>query len=408
VGNASSGLAAAGMNDQPQVAWVLPDKMGGVVTIVANLLRRWQNEGATHHVVLTHNTLQTEPRSQIAMRAATQRVFEYQSPIENVHAIVRRLRCALPDDGVLVANDLLELAMASAFDTGHTIVQILHGDFDYYYDLAARHEDVVDVFVAYASGIASKLAERLPARAADIYYLPYGVELPDRLRSADGGALRLLFVGRLSDPQKGIFHLPEIDRALRHGGVDTRWTVVGCGPDEARLRTMWSVPHVRWTGGMAPADVLALYPDHDVIVMPSRREGFPVTLLEAMAAGVVPVVSDLLCGVREVVEPGTTGLLPAIDDVSGFVKAIRIVAQDRSLLDRMSRAARERIAAKFDIRERVGDYERLFARYRELRRARPAGVRIPYGSRLDRPWIPNPAVKAARTLVRRIQGKVGS
>jgi glycosyltransferase involved in cell wall biosynthesis len=396
------------MITSPHVTWVMPDKMGGALNIVANLLRHRQPDGMCHHVVLTHNPLDRDTRFGGSMVADSQTVVEYTLPYENLHAVIRRLRGAMPEgEGVLVANDLLELAMASACDMRRTVVQILHGDYDYYYDLAVRHQDVVDVFVTYAAGIAATLARRLPGRAGDIHHLPYGVDVPRRARSAVGSALRLLFVGRLVEP-KGVFHLPDIDRGLRSAGIDTRWTVVGGGPDEDRLRATWSAPHVHWTGSLAHADALALYPEHDVFVLPSRAEGFPVTLLEAMAAGVVPVVSDLPSGVREVVEPGVTGWLPAIDDVRGFTIAIQALAADRGALESMSRAARARVEASFDIRNRVTAYQQLFARHRELRRPRPVQVRMPYGSRLDHPWIPNLAVKAVRRMVGRARGPLGT
>jgi glycosyltransferase involved in cell wall biosynthesis len=397
-------MASTRMSSHSTAAWVMPDKMGGVLNIVANLLRHWPADSMRHHVVLTHNQHEADTRFAGALTAETQATIEHSLPYENLHAVVRRLRRALPaGEGVLVANDLLELAMASAFDTGRTVVHVLHGDYDYYYELAERHQDVVDVFVTYAAGIAATLARRLPTRAADIYHLPYGVDIPDRVRSTAGAPLRLIFVGRLVE-QKGIFHLPEVDRVLRSAGVDTSWTIVGGGPDQGRFRASWSGQHVRWTGPLSHGDALALYADHDVFVLPTRAEGFPVTLLEAMAAGVVPVVSDLPSGIREVVEPEVTGLLPAVDDVEGFIKAVRRLATDRAALESMSQAARERVQSNFDIRHRVAAYQQLFAGHRDLRRPRPARVRMPYGSRLDRPWIPNAAVKAVRAVARSVRG----
>ncbi len=401
MGDARARMASSAVIIAPNVTWVMPDKMGGSLNIIANLLRHWHPDGLAHHVVLTHNAVDRDTRFGGRFAADTQATVEHSLPFENLHAVVRRLRHAVPaGDGVLVANDLLELAMVSAFDVKRTVIQILHGDYDYYYDLAVRHQDVVDVFVTYAAGICAKLQTRLPARAADIYHLPYGVDVPPRTRSAAGRTLRLLFVGRLVE-EKGVFHLPEIDRAVRSAGVETRWTIAGGGPDEDRLRASWKASHVRWTGALSHSDALALYPQHDVFVLPSRAEGFPVTLLEAMAAGVVPVVSDLPSGVREVVEPGVTGWLPRIDNVREFTQAIQALAADRESLESMSLAARARVEADFDIRARVAAYQQLFARFPELRRPRPAGVRMPYGSRLDQPWIPNAAVKAVRTIVSR-------
>jgi len=55
------------------------------------------------------------------------------------------------------------------------VIQILHGDYDYYYDLAERHQDVIDAFIVGGRTLERKLTARLPERARDVYRLPYGI-----------------------------------------------------------------------------------------------------------------------------------------------------------------------------------------------------------------------------------------
>ena len=59
------------------------------------------------------------------------------------------------------------------------------------------------------------------------------------------------------------------------------------------VKARWCDPRICWTGVLANTQVLPLYSEHDVLVFPTRVEGFPACLLEAMAAGVVPVVSNI-------------------------------------------------------------------------------------------------------------------
>jgi len=150
--------------------------------------------------------------------------------------------------------------------------------------------------------------------------------------------------------------------------------------------------------------VLRLYERHDVLVMPSRGEGLPVALLEAGAAALVPVVSDLPSGIPEVVESGVSGYRPAVGDIGGFAEAIASLDRDRHRLESMSAAVRQVVATRFDASARTVEYQRLFARWRELKRPRPAHPRLHYGSRLDRPWLPNAVVKLIRSSRRRTSG----
>jgi glycosyltransferase involved in cell wall biosynthesis len=300
-----------------------------------------------------------------------------------------------------VANDWIELALTSVHDTGRAVYAINHGDFDFYYDLAVRHQHTIDAFVTYTERMAQQLRERLPDRHDSIFLLPYGVDIPASVRRPGSARLRLLYVGRLSE-DKGIFDLPLIDRRLRELGIDPAWTVQGAGPDEEALRAAWADRRdVRWFGQRDKADVLRLYEDHDVLVMPSRGEGLPVALLEAGAAGVVPVVSDLASGIPDVVTAGVSGYRPGVGDVLGFAEAIAQLDRHRARIEEMSGAIRQRVAMCFDADQRTAGYQQLFARWQELKRPRPVNPRLAYGSRLDQPWMPNAAVRMIRSGFRR-------
>jgi glycosyltransferase involved in cell wall biosynthesis len=390
----------------PSVVCIVPDKLGGMLNIVEGLFRYRRPDGFAYAAILTHNPLQTDARFGGRFNADYQASFEFRSPVENFHAVLRRLRAAVPPgEGVLIANDLLELALASAFDCGRTVIQILHGDSDYYYDLAARHENVIDAFVVYGRTMERKLKARVPHRAADVYFLPYGVTEPPRRRTASPGTLRLLFAGRFEHGQKGVLDLPLIDRALAERGVDVSWTMVGAGPDEQRLREAWTSERVTFLGPKTSAEVIDIASRHDVFVLPTRYEGVPVALIEAMSVGLAPVVSRVESGVTEILSDGKTGLMPPAGDVAAFAGAIESLDRDRALLESIGDAAWRYVATAHDMRERTDAYQALFARYHELRRPRPGDVIVPYGSTLDRPWIPNVAVRTVRSVIRRAKGK---
>ena len=119
-----------------------------------------------------------------------------------------------------------------------------------------------------------------------------------------------------------------------------------------------------------------------------------------MGSGVVAVVSDIDSGVPDIVTAETTGLLPQVGDVTGFADAIARLDGDRPLLERLSAAGRRTVEERFDVRDRVADYQALYARYAELYRPLAADATLQYGSRLHRPWIPNPFVRMVRSTLR--------
>jgi glycosyltransferase involved in cell wall biosynthesis len=391
------------MSDRANVVYVLPDKMGGMMNIVANLLAYRQPDDFTYHAVLTHNRYRNhDVRFAQPLRCDSQTTVEYSLPLENLHAVMRRVARAIPGGpGVVVAGDLLDLATLSVHDAGKAVVLILHGDDEYYYDLAVKHDAVVHAYVAYSRRMYEQLRVRLPHRADNIYYIPYGIPLPARMRTAAPGPLRLVFAGRLQHGQKGVLDLPAIDARLRALGVDVRWTIIGDGPDGPALRALWPESStVRYRGPLNNAQTVEALADHDVFVLPTRHEGLPVGVLEAMGAGLVPVVSRIESGVPDIIATDTSGMLPEPGDVEGFAAAIARLAADRRTVDCMGAAARKVVEDRFDIRQRAQEYQTLYARYAELYRPLAADAALRYGSRLDQPWIPNPFVRLIRSTLR--------
>ena len=388
------------------IVHILPGKLGGVVSIAQNLVVHRDREAFSHHVILTNNLLDVDTRFDAPLGADSQIRFDYELPLENLHAVLRRLASKLPmEPGILIANDVLELLMMTTYPSDRTVVQILHGDHDYYYDLAAKYQTVIDVFVAYSETMFEKLRQALPDRRDDIIHLPYGIAIPSESRRKADGPLRVTYCGRMENGQKGIFDLPLIDRHLRNLGCEVQWTIIGDGPDRRELHRRWSEnPTVRFIGPCTNREVIEHYREQDVFVLPTRREGFPVALVEAMASGLVPIVSDIESGVPEIVDNGTTGHRLPTGDKEGFAEAIASLASAPERLDAMSRAARDLVRGRFDMRNSVKAYEELFSRWQAVRHPNKGRPRLHTGSRLDQPWLPNALVYGARRGIRWFKG----
>jgi glycosyltransferase involved in cell wall biosynthesis len=141
-----------------------------------------------------------------------------------------------------------------------------------------------------------------------------------------------------------------------------RLVLVGTGPLEedlrARSRALGLDRHVELTG--MRDDVLALLPGFDVFTLSSRYEGLPISLLEAMAAG-LPCVVTSVGGVPEVVTDLEEGFLVPPGDPSALAAALGKLLTDPSVRSEMGARAAER-AQQFDIGRAVAQTQRVYER----------------------------------------------
>ena len=105
-------------------------------------------------------------------------------------------------------------------------------------------------------------------------------------------------------------------------------------------------------------DVPDLLPGLDVACLSSVHEGVPITLIEAMAAGLPIVATD--CGsVRDIVEDGEQGFVVPVGDAENFADRLRILANDKALRSRLGKSGRARAESEFRIQDTARKYEEL-------------------------------------------------
>jgi glycosyltransferase involved in cell wall biosynthesis len=192
----------------------------------------------------------------------------------------------------------------------------------------------------------------------DVRVIPNGVTLPAETTAGDAS---ILFVGRLV-PEKGLQEvLGPVEQVAREFGW--RIDVVGDGPLRSRLEQAF--PLVRFHGWADPAP---FYRQAGIVLVPSLwPENFGYAVVEAMGYG-LPVLASNVGGIPEIAEDGSTGRLYDPDSGEQFVSALRELAGDAALRERLGRAARDRIVREFTW---TSTGPRYLALYEELS---PAGT----------------------------------
>jgi glycosyltransferase involved in cell wall biosynthesis len=204
---------------------------------------------------------------------------------------------------------------------------------------------------------ASLVRELCPSGRVDVVspridYQPYTAALSSNVRG-NAVAVSILCVGRLVRHKGHEVLLDAVSRLPR----DTKWglVVAGQGPllDELskQCRNLGISGLVRFKTGLSDEELEKEYRDASVFVLPTvpaygGTEGFGIVLLEAMAHR-IPIIASNTGGIAEVLDNGSCGVLVAPGDPAHLSDAIRRVAGDGALRDRLASAALERLLKRY-------------------------------------------------------------
>ena len=180
--------------------------------------------------------------------------------------------------------------------------------------------------------------------------IPYGVSIPATTTHYSVHPFRVVYSGRLWEHQKRASLVVEsLIRACQRSEAITA-TLIGDGYSrpacEKQVRDAGLGDRISFSGRLPFAGVQEILLQSQAILLMSDFEGLPVALLEAMAAGVVPVVRSIPSGIPEVVRQGDTGLLVG-EDPDHASAALKALAEDPALWQRCSAASRQLVEERF-------------------------------------------------------------
>ncbi|MFF3416496.1 glycosyltransferase [Streptomyces sp. NPDC002698] len=283
---------------------------------------------------------------------------------EKAAELTALFRAARPG-AVVIVTQVWAMEWVELADTGGpTVIGMSHESYEYcrttsrfrrvlkhYRDvdrmLALTREDA-DLWIGQGMNNASFMPNPLP-------FMP---EVPS---PRTGNAV--VSMGRLHD-QKGIDMLLDAWAEVAPLHPDWRLRVYGSGEDEDEeiLRKQCTAlgldDSVDWMG--RTSDVPGALRGGSVFVLSSRGEGFPLALMEAMAAGLPCAAFDCAPGVREIVRDGEDGLLATLGNTGELARRLDTLMSDKALRDSMGEAARANIR-RFTTDEVVRRWEELFA-----------------------------------------------
>jgi glycosyltransferase involved in cell wall biosynthesis len=170
--------------------------------------------------------------------------------------------------------------------------------------------------------------------------------------------IKILFVGRLTHEQKGIFLIPRILKGIIENGINFHFTIIGNGPDEVHFFEMLSSLGINEKITHYPmldnSEVYKQYTQNHVFLMPSFYEGLPLALMESMMMGCVPVASRLTDSTDICIDNGIDGILLDIGDEKSFIENIAQLYLQPEYWVKLSNNAISKAQSKFTS-ERMGN-----------------------------------------------------
>ncbi len=259
-------------------------------------------------------------------------------------------------------------------------VAVLHSDDTRFYRSATLFRDRIFRWIAPSisveQGCRNYLANKVQGRFKTISHgVDSAIFFPGTNRGR-GRRRKISFIGYI-DRNKGADLLPSILSMVVSKYPEAQLEIIGYGPMREHLERKFAKyglsDAVVFTGVLRPQEVGDRLRETDVLLLPTRIEGFGLVIAEAMMCGAVPVVS-LLKGITDnIVDDGVNGFVVQPENVHAFAETIIALLGSPERIESLSFASQTAARERFSEKRMLDSYEALFAEDDDRRSVHPRG-----------------------------------
>jgi glycosyltransferase involved in cell wall biosynthesis len=316
-----------------RLVFICPDGLGGVRSYVANLSVFLERAGIDHLILFYGSanglsTLQTKgdiPHSKKLL-------FSRYASTPSMYKI---FASCINDGDILICNDSWELEAINHLRLQNLVIFMLHGDLKHYDDTLQKNQSFIDHVFCVSTGLKNKYSARfrnLPFLLAhplvSNFTAAAGQHTKDRLAG--------VFIGRF-EYLKGADVFVEVVKTCNERDLSLTWEVftTKMASDQKLISAL--PEQVLVTFDAANEQILTALESMDILVFPSRSEGFGIAVLEAMKRGVIPISRQLPIGIPDMIRDRETGYMA--DDPGSIVSVIEMLNGDPTLLNKVKQQA---------------------------------------------------------------------
>lgn len=221
-----------------------------------------------------------------------------------------------------------------------------------------------DKIICVTKHEAESLKKIFPSSFKKILLIPNGVDYERFANSEpiyEEKGFNILYTGRISE-EKNLETLFFAYKEVQEKIDDVKLTIIGEGHylfTLKKLEKKLGIKGVNWLGNVSQEDISRYYKTSKLFILPSKKEVFGISLLEAMASG-IPVITANRSEIKDVIKNNITGLTFNKGDYHELAQIILGLVEDEKLRDSISKNAQELVKKNFDWKILIQEYVRLF------------------------------------------------